>query len=1014
MVRQPSPWYKKFLPHRVSWVVVSILLVAATTTFAAGDASSSTLLNNIYFFMSSIVIGIVQFVGNFTALMIHLLVIVSSYNEFINVPVVQTGWAIVRDITNMFFIIALLVIAAGTVLRIENYRYNRLLAKVIIMAFLVQFSRLITGFLIQSAQVVTLTFVNSYREVFFGNIANLFGLKQVLSLADQTLQQSAAGLSQIFISLLAGLTLMVVAFIVTLAIVIIFAIRIIALWILTILSPLAYALRILPNTEGFAKRWWSDFGKYVTIGPVLAFVLWLSLALISSTSPGAGISSKFNDTLGDAGTKYAQDNSVGSGFSSEITAIPNLLSFLVGVIFLIMGLQYASSLGGAAGQIAGSFSKAATGAALGTSGIAWLRDRTVAPVQKYWEARQERNRDTVKRRAASLGYGIDRVQSATIGQAGRALHGVREAAGSAASQALQEGGRIAGQAAGVAGQVARTAGRQAQRLASGARGGLVTPQEAAQYRAAGQAAQRAAGQVPQAGQRIGQQGRDAFVGGFAEGPRSEQERQERIGQHEANREAEAGRLAQFENMTPEQIQAIMMHSANRYYAAAAAEYGMKQGKVNLNDQAQRDRAIDLARQFQTNTEINKRLSDGFEKAAERPQTLDQTLRIVLGNQQATTEMRYAAGQRLGKRRRLVAADVNPMLNLAGQLGPDKETDFRKTLYERQGDLAIEALHNNLATVQDAQDLSAAIDRDEAKQSIIKENHLQNPAVRQALGQANYEMHQNKGTLDKMREGLSDRVNDLLYQDINVADGTDVDDRRKIANASGAIHRAFRDAAGNMTQALSQQLQAYLSRNAQKAAESISEYALNDDELTDQLAASRDFRSSHFVTIANRNGAMQRATNAALDHAYARSVQQNGRQEYNPRNQAVYDPQQKLRQSRFYVNRGDLSSVAQPGLNYFEVNNANPQIAQQAQQAMAEVVAGAEGGQVSRVDRWDIYQNNPQVAQTTRDILGRNLRYEQAGAFAAGNINLARQTMQQLPAGTQRTTYQNSPNTAFFY
>lgn len=596
------PSMKKFLPHRVSWVVVSILLVAATTTFAAGDASSSTLLNNIYFFMSSIVIGIVQFVGNFTALMIHLLVIVSSYNEFINVPVVQTGWAIVRDITNMFFIIALLVIAAGTVLRIENYRYNRLLAKVIIMAFLVQFSRLITGFLIQSAQVVTLTFVNSYREVFFGNIANLFGLKQVLSLADQTLQQSAAGLSQIFISLLAGLTLMVVAFIVTLAIVIIFAIRIIALWILTILSPLAYALRILPNTEGFAKRWWSDFGKYVTIGPVLAFVLWLSLALISSTSPGAGISSKFNDTLGDAGTKYAQDNSVGTPFSSEITAIPNLLSFLVGVIFLIMGLQYASSLGGAAGKIAGSFSSAATGAALGTSGVAWLRDRTVAPVQKYWKARQDRNKDAVDRRAAGLGYAVDKVESATIGKAGRALQGTREAAGTAVSSGLRETGRLAGQAAGVAGSVARTAGRQTQRVAGElgtiskqvgqavgqqaqriAKGGLreglvtpeerrrygaaterlITPEERAQYQKAGVKAQEAVAGVPEALGRVGEETSESFVAGSAVGTRGERERQLRTGGYEAKQREEMDSQLATEKMTPEQRRAVALRSDNQ-------------------------------------------------------------------------------------------------------------------------------------------------------------------------------------------------------------------------------------------------------------------------------------------------------------------------------------------------------------------------------------------------------------------------------------------------------------------
>src|SRR3989344_4070357 len=73
---------------------------------------------------------------------------------------VQVGWTIVRDIANMFFILILIVIALGTILRIKEYNeYGHLLAKLVVAALLVNFSQVIAVTIINFVNLITAMFV---------------------------------------------------------------------------------------------------------------------------------------------------------------------------------------------------------------------------------------------------------------------------------------------------------------------------------------------------------------------------------------------------------------------------------------------------------------------------------------------------------------------------------------------------------------------------------------------------------------------------------------------------------------------------------------------------------------------------------------------------------------------------------------------------------------------------------------------------------------------------------------
>ena len=58
-------------------------------------------------------------IGQILLWAIDLLIQVSKYNSFLDANVVSIGWVLVRDVANMFFILIMLVIAFGTMLKLR-------------------------------------------------------------------------------------------------------------------------------------------------------------------------------------------------------------------------------------------------------------------------------------------------------------------------------------------------------------------------------------------------------------------------------------------------------------------------------------------------------------------------------------------------------------------------------------------------------------------------------------------------------------------------------------------------------------------------------------------------------------------------------------------------------------------------------------------------------------------------------------------------------------------------------
>ncbi|MBI5733398.1 MAG: hypothetical protein HY973_00425 [Candidatus Kerfeldbacteria bacterium] len=304
-----------------------------------------------------IILPLARFIGGLVITLIGILIQIAQYNDFINAPAVAKGWVIVRDVVNMFVIVMMLVIAFATTFRIEEYQYKKLLSKLLIMSVLVNFSKMLTGLFIDFSQVIMLTFVNGFKDAAAGNFVNGFHIEDMFTFAKDKkiggIKATDSGDdSAYFVASIMALISMSITLVVIAIYLIVFLLRIAILWLLIIISPMAYVLSAFPGqAKKYSTEWWETFGKYLTSGPILAFFLWLSLAIMQFDSDAFG-KAFYQTEAQNASSMSLAD--VPGAVVTNIGKSDVLLSFIINIVMLLGGLWMAQRLGVAGGKLAGS------------------------------------------------------------------------------------------------------------------------------------------------------------------------------------------------------------------------------------------------------------------------------------------------------------------------------------------------------------------------------------------------------------------------------------------------------------------------------------------------------------------------------------------------------------------------------------------------------------------------------------------------------------------------------------
>ncbi len=338
--------------------VVAILLVSPLFVNA----------NVFYAGVANIVVALIgvlaALVGEIIKLELQLFVSFAQWTKFSKgVTAVDEGWKITRDICNMFFILVLLVIAFSTIINYEAYSYKKWLGKLIMTAVIINFSKTIVGLMIDFSQVVMLTFVNGFKDIASGNIIYGLHLDKVFNF-DYAAVSKLEGDNEFNAALAAvttaglGLAMLVILSSILLMFVVILVWRIVYIWVLVVLSPMAFFLQGTPFGSKYSSRWWTEFGKQLTTGPVLAFFLYLSLLTIQrSQSPENPQSGSIVAGM----TKGA--NTKGSEVigASSIVTIDDMFDYVVVIALLITSMKIAQESGVAGGNIAGNMTKKMSG-----------------------------------------------------------------------------------------------------------------------------------------------------------------------------------------------------------------------------------------------------------------------------------------------------------------------------------------------------------------------------------------------------------------------------------------------------------------------------------------------------------------------------------------------------------------------------------------------------------------------------------------------------------------------------
>lgn len=345
---KPVDVYIQIFPNKAAWEAnidkpIPSTVPAATDVVSTAQANPESPGQSLYSFiirvMSAVIIALTSVIykifANFIVPVINALLAVKPYEDaFVNI--IYPGWLILRNLANIFFIVALLYVglkilfqqsAAGTA--------ATFIKRLVIFALLVNFSLVIAQGVVGIADTVQSQFLPANTKVIEALGSKLM-VEPIVSFrssvgggtADNSQLTGDQTISDIAKPIVL-LMLAVAAFFSFLAIAAFLAVRLVALMLLYMVSPIAYITAIMDDTKRYSSQWWSEFIKYAFLTPILVFFLNIAALVATAFSASSGNVIKLDDTL------------AGDLVAGGLTIVSHFIVLLV----IFAGMKYALSSG---------------------------------------------------------------------------------------------------------------------------------------------------------------------------------------------------------------------------------------------------------------------------------------------------------------------------------------------------------------------------------------------------------------------------------------------------------------------------------------------------------------------------------------------------------------------------------------------------------------------------------------------------------------------------------------------
>ncbi len=309
---------------------------------------------------------------------------------------VVESWELMRDVANILIMLLIFVIALSIMLRRNEFGSYQALIYLVVVALLVNFSLVMCGMLIDISNYFTVFFlhnggienlectlvttIHNVSHIFIphqsfwqnflqtvvvnplktalwplrlavpglgntasnwitGGVSNALGLKQGLALG-------------ITVSSILGLIVAIVLCGQIIGLLIYVLVRILTLWFLSILSPVAMVLFVLPQTRGYFNEWWKRFSALLISLPALCAAMFFILRLMNQIAITA------NSTINNNGSN---------------DGIATVIGYSVMIVILGQAMLAAASALNVenVGKMTTGVKNLVTGAVVGVAGTTW-------------------------------------------------------------------------------------------------------------------------------------------------------------------------------------------------------------------------------------------------------------------------------------------------------------------------------------------------------------------------------------------------------------------------------------------------------------------------------------------------------------------------------------------------------------------------------------------------------------------------------------------------------------------
>lgn len=212
-------------------------------------------------------------------------------------PWVISLWNFCLSLVNIFLIGVLIYLGVVNILHLnyDTYQIKKFIVPLIVFVILANFSLFICRAIADFSSALSGSFLGNISDLEEGIkkglglsnnfddiqlwIATLGGSKAAAGTAVGVITMAIRTVIGVVVSLIASLIIFVISFILY--------VRVYIVYILAAISPLAFIGFVLPATQGFAKKWFDWFLRFVFMGPIIALVLRVA-AVIGNASQTEG------------------------------------------------------------------------------------------------------------------------------------------------------------------------------------------------------------------------------------------------------------------------------------------------------------------------------------------------------------------------------------------------------------------------------------------------------------------------------------------------------------------------------------------------------------------------------------------------------------------------------------------------------------------------------------------------------------------------------------------------------